>query len=147
MHCPFFVNGIIALLVPLFLLPVSNQSAAQDAPNIVVAEMSYLYKGLVYKDSAMLASNPFQQAASRIVYALNDTIANRMTASLLQAMNNRWGCNLKDIILKVDKAENLLGTVPKFKPKVKKPDAGLQYVFMRIVDYGASTDCFFCMNV
>jgi hypothetical protein len=141
------ITGIVVLFAAVSIVGLPNETAAQETPNIVVADMSYLYTGAVYKDSAMPASNPIQQAASRIVYALNDSIARRMAGTLLQAMNNRWGSSIKDVNLKVDKAENMLGMVPKFKPKIKKPDAGTQYIFLRIVDYGHSADNFAAMAI
>jgi|GEM_PF-6772379 hypothetical protein len=109
----------------------------QKAPDIVVAEMKYKYLSQPKDPNFTM----FPPVPPRIAYATNDSMAQVMSNSLLQAINNRWGCQLAGLKLEVDKVlmPPITGIV-KFKPKTKGLDKDKWHVFIDLYDEGRNNE-------
>jgi hypothetical protein len=125
------------LLGAIFYATWFRPCAAQEGVPFTAADFSYLYYGGAQYDSNPKAAPGSWETWQRVVYAHNDSMAVLMAKSIVRAMNERWGCNLQDVVFKVDRADKLFRETPKkLKPKTKNLDPNFMHVFMHITDLG-----------
>jgi hypothetical protein len=128
--------GGIILHTCLFLYKV----AAQPEKQLHIGEIAYRYTGnAFYKDPADSGKgNP--APVSRVIFAMNDSIASCMTAVLDSSIRRKWQCSKIKQQLKVLHVSGFLQpslSDPFYKPKAPKTGSNENYLFVRVLDAGS----------
>lgn len=125
-----------ALPVAGFLACCGLLTAQNASKPMRLKEVTYIFSGTgFYEGFTDVSSSPMAAYTSpRIIYAMNDSMAQIMKRSLLKAMNSYWEAGFELDGLEVTRSSSMLREFPKFKPKVAKGSSDYWEVFIRISD-------------
>jgi hypothetical protein len=115
------------------------KTAAQQEKLVHVGEIAYRYTGNAFYDGPAENNKGTTAAASRVIFALNDSIASCMDAVLDSCIRRRWQCSKIKQQLKVLHVSGFLQPSladPFYKPKAPKTGSNEQYLFARVLDAG-----------
>ncbi len=127
------------LLVSGLLVFCSLLTAQPASKPMRLKEVTYLFSGTGFYEGFNDVSSSFLAVytSPRIIYAMNDSMAQIMKRSLLNAMNSYWEAGFDLGEMEVSRSSSTLREFPKFKPKVAKGSSDYWEVFVRISDRAA----------
>lgn len=118
---------------------IAYNASAQSEKLIHIGEIAYRYTGKAFYEGAEGDKKGSPEPASRVIFALNDSIAGCMAAVLDSSIRQRWQCSKIKQQLKVLHVSGLLQPSladPFFKPKAPKTGSNENYLFVRVLDAG-----------
>ncbi len=135
------IPSVTSLLAGILLLTclMVDKTAAQPEKPVHIGEMAYRYTGNAFYEGAADLKKESPAPASRVIFALNDSIALQMASVLDSSIRRRWPCSKITQQLKVLHVSGLLQPSlydPFYKPKAPKTGSNENYLFARVLDAG-----------